>query len=237
MKKLTTEEVVKRLKNIHGDRYGYSKVKYTGAKTKIIVVCPIHGDFETILDKHINGSNCPKCVNNQYHLEFKKSSEEFIEEAKKTHGNRYDYSKVNYVNNKTKINIICEKHGVFTQRPDSHLNGHGCPMCKESVGECEVRLLLESKGIGFETQHRFSDCIMIKPLPFDFYLPNHNICIEFNGKQHYEHNHFFVSKKGFEELKLRDKIKNEYCRDNNINLIVIRYDENIELVLDDVFNK
>lgn len=231
MRKLTTEEVVERLKNVHGDRYDYSKVNYIGAKSKIVVVCPIHGDFETILDKHINGSNCPKCVNNQYHLDFKKSTEEFIYEAKKFHGDIYDYSLVNYVNNKTKVDIICPKHGVFKQRPDSHRVGNGCPMCKESVGEREIRLLLESKSIKFEPQHRFNDCVMIKPLPFDFYLPEHKICIEYNGKQHYEHNHFFVSRKGFEELKQRDKIKKEYCHDNNIPLIVIKYDEDVKLKL------
>jgi hypothetical protein len=237
MKKLTTEEVVKRFKTVHGDRYDYSKVDYIGAKSKIVIICPIHGEFYTILDKHINGTNCNKCVCDRYHLDYKKSTEGFISDAKKFHGDRYDYSLVDYINNKTKVNIICPKHGVFKQRADSHRIGNGCPMCKESVGEREIRLLLESNGIDFEPQHRFDDCVMFKPLPFDFYLPAYNICIEFNGRQHYEHNHFFVSKKGFDELKKRDQIKKEYCYNNNISLIVIRYDENIKFALEDLLQR
>jgi len=235
MKKLTTEEVIDRLKSVHGDKYDYSKLVYVGAKTKILVVCPKHGDFYTILDKHINGGNCPKCASNQYHLDFKKTTKEFIVEANKTHGNKYDYSKVNYVNNKTKIDIICPTHGVFKQRPDSHINGNGCSMCKETIGEKTVRNWLNENNINFKPQHRFPNCTMIKPLPFDFYLPEYNICIEYNGRQHYEHNHFFVTKNGFEELKKRDKIKMEYCHDNDIPLIVIKYDEDVNSILTTYF--
>ena len=225
--KLTTNEVITRFISIHGDKYDYSKLNYAGAKSKMIVICPKHGEFDVILDKHMLGGNCPKCVNNQYHLLFKKSSEDFITTAKLIHDNKYDYSKVKYVNNKTKVTIICPIHGDFEQRASSHLSGYGCSMCKESFGEREIRNMLEKNRINFSSQHRFYDCKYKKLLPFDFYLSELNTCIEYQGKQHYEHNHFFVSKNGFEELKERDRIKEKYCLDNQIKLITIKYDENI----------
>lgn len=223
--KLTTEIAIERFKSFHGDKYDYSKAIYTGAKNKITVICRIHGEFNVILDKHVVGGNCPKCVNEQYHKQFRKTTNQFITMAKLVHGNKYDYTKVNYVNNKTKVIITCPKHGDFNQRPSSHIDGYGCSMCKESIGESQIRTILEDNNLLFNPQHRFIDCVKIKPLPFDFYLPSRNLCIEFNGKQHYEHNHFFVTEKGFEELKERDEIKSQYCKDNGIKLIVIKYDD------------
>jgi predicted nucleic-acid-binding Zn-ribbon protein len=232
MKKLTTEEVVERFVKANGNRYDYSKVHYTGSKSKVTVICHKHGDFDVILDKHMLGSNCPQCANEQYHKDFKKSTEEFISNSIEIHGNKYDYTKVNYYNNKTKVTIICPNHGEFNQRAGSHIEGYGCDMCKESFGERDIRKILENRNLKFKSQHRFIDCVKIKPLPFDFYLPEYNTCIEFNGKQHYEHNHFFVSNKGFKELKERDSIKAKYCEDNGLKLIIIRYDENISSKLD-----
>ena len=184
MKKLTSEEIIKRFVKIHGTKYDYSKVVYTGAKSKVIVICRKHGEFGVILDKHVLGSNCPKCVAEQYHKDFKKSTNEFINRAIEIHGDKYDYSLVNYINNKTKVSIICPKHGIFTQRSSSHIKGYGCNMCKESFGERNIRKILENRKINFKSQHRFNDCRLKLPLPFDFYLPEHNTCIEFNGKQH-----------------------------------------------------
>jgi hypothetical protein len=235
MKKLTTEEVITRIKNIHGDKYSYSNLKYIGSKNKIIITCLKHGDFNTILDKIICGINCPKCSSELSNLRQKKTNDEFIFQAKKIHDDKYDNSLVDYYNNKSKVKIICPKHGIFEQRASSHIEGYGCPTCKESNGEREIRLFLESKDITYITQHRFNDCKNIYPLPFDFYLPDLNSCIEFNGKQHYVHNHFFVSKKGFNELENRDNIKMEYCKNNNIPLIIIKYDESINKILTNLF--
>ena len=227
MRKLTTEEVIERFKNIHGDRYDYSKTVYTGAKNKMMVTCLEHGNFTVILDKHVNGSHCPKCVSIYYNEIFKKTTENFINESNEIHRSKYNYSKIKYINNKTKVTIICPEHGEFEQRSGSHLEGYGCPICKESQGEKEIRIWLKDNNVNYIPQHRFGDCKNIYPLPFDFYLPELNMCIEYNGEQHYKPNHFFVTNEGFIALQCRDQIKLKYCNENKIRLIIIKYSDNI----------
>ena len=128
-KSLTTEEFIERAKKIHGNRYDYSKVNYINAKTKVTIICKKHGEFEQQPNSHLNGRGCKLCGRERTNKAHCSTTEEFIEKAKKVHGNRYNYSKVNYVNNKTKVTIICKKHGEFEQQPDAHLSGSGCYKC------------------------------------------------------------------------------------------------------------
>ena len=123
-KKLTTEEFISKAKNKHGDRYDYSKVNYKNNKTKVEVICRLHGSFWQKPDNHLDGKGCPSCGGNK-----KLTTESFIERVKSKYGDRYDYSKVKYKNNYTKVEIICPEHGSFWQKPDSHLRGSGCPVC------------------------------------------------------------------------------------------------------------
>jgi very-short-patch-repair endonuclease len=156
---------------------------------------------------------------------LKKSTlQEFIEKARKVHGNKYDYSKVEYKNTRTKVCIICPEHGEFWQRPDHHLNlKHGCPKCNESQGEKSVVYFLLENNILFERQKRFDECRNKNPLPFDFYLPEHNILIEYDGEQHYRSIDTFGGKKRFQYLKNNDAIKNDFCKSNNMKLLRIPY--------------
>ena len=102
-----------------------SNVNYINAKTKINIICKIHGEFQQSPSNHLSKYNCQKCAKN-----FKLDTIGFIEKAKKLHKDIYDYSKVNYINADTKIIIICKIHGEFTQQPDFHLNRKcGCPKC------------------------------------------------------------------------------------------------------------
>lgn len=110
----------------HGDTYDYSKLVFTGANGKVIVTCKLHGDFTQRLDQHIQGQKCPECIR----LQKTKTKEEQIAEFHKVHGNRYDYSRVEYTNIDTNVSIICSTHGVFSQTPYCHLNGSGCPKCQ-----------------------------------------------------------------------------------------------------------
>lgn len=161
---------------------------------------------------------------------LRKNVDDFKCEASKTHSNKYDYSLISFIkNNKQKIPIICPIHGEFQQQSLSHLQGQGCPICKESKGEKEIRVILNENNINFECQKKFDDCRNINPLPFDFYLPDHNVCIEYNGRQHYQtvSNNFFGGEERLLETQKRDKIKYDYCINSNIKLIVIKYDENI----------
>jgi len=114
---------------IHGDKYEYSKVNYINAKTKVTILCKTHGEFTQTPSNHLNRHNCQKCANN-----FKGNTEIFIEKAKQINGDRYVYSKVNYVNADTPVLIICKEHGEFTQIPDFHINRKcGCPKCSNNI--------------------------------------------------------------------------------------------------------
>ncbi|ELO2703246.1 hypothetical protein QWR64_003982 [Escherichia coli] len=123
-KRLTTKEFIEKAEKIHGGFYDYSQVNYTTAKKDVIIICPIHGEFKQWPSNHLNGQGCPLCCGTA-----KKSSEEFIKEARPINGDEYDYSLVEYVNNNTKVKIICKVHGVFEQTPINHLKGEGCPLC------------------------------------------------------------------------------------------------------------
>jgi hypothetical protein len=125
MKKLTTEDIVNRFKKVHGERYDYRKVVYTGCNEKVNIICPEHGMFKQLVGNHSKGHGCKQC----YYERKTLSKEEFIERAKKVHGERYDYSKVIYTGYDEKVNIICPEHGMFKQTVANHLSGQGCPLC------------------------------------------------------------------------------------------------------------
>ena len=129
MKKLNTEEFIKRAKKVHGEVYDYSVTDYVNSETKIKYICPIHGENEQYPLNHLKGYGCRFCGHKETVKKQTLSNEEFIRKSREMHGNKYDYSKVEYVNNRTKVCIICPEHGEFWQRPSKHLIGQGCPEC------------------------------------------------------------------------------------------------------------
>ena len=125
-KKFNNETFKIEAKKIHGDKYSYDESEYVSCDTKLKIICHEHGEFWQTPYHHIHDKNgCPKCAKN-----LKYSTECWINEAKKVHGDKYDYSKTKYVDAYTKVCIICSKHGEFWQTPVNHLNGSGCPKCK-----------------------------------------------------------------------------------------------------------
>lgn len=130
-KKYTTEEFINELKKIHGEKYDYSKLEYTGLNKTIVFICEIHGEQKKIAKKHLNGTGCTKCGRRQseYVPTTNITTEEWIERAKNVHGDMYDYSEVVYENCKNHITIICKKHGSYKQNPTSHIRGAGCSEC------------------------------------------------------------------------------------------------------------
>ena len=125
MRKLTTQEFIDRARAVHGHRYDYRRVDYTSNKNKVSVLCSEHGLFLMTPNSHLLGQHCPKCSGKHRWTE-----QEFITRARAVHRNdKYDYSSVNYVNNSTKVSIVCREHGVFKQTPKSHLLGRGCITC------------------------------------------------------------------------------------------------------------
>jgi len=145
-KKNNKEELIEKAIKIHGDKYDYSKVEYKNNRTKVIIICKEHGEFEQILSNHIKGSICHKCSGM-----FKPTKKEFIEKARLLHGDKYDYSKVEYVNALSKIIIICKQHGEFTQKPNNHISlKNGCPKCVGRNRTTE-EFILKSKIIHGDT--------------------------------------------------------------------------------------
>lgn len=222
----TTKEFIEKAKQVHGDKYDYSKVKYINNSTKVIIVCPVHGEFEQTPEKHLRGHGCQKCASINSAMKQRLTTEKFIERSKKVHGDKYDYSKVEYKTINDKVCIICPKHGEFWQVPYSHLKGCGCPICKESKLEQAVRKLLDSANIGYIEHCNKNTIKWIGKQHLDFYLPEYKIAIECQGIQHYKEIHFFNKKDGFKKLKKLDKIKKDLCQKNNIKLFYIPYNLN-----------
>ena len=127
--KKTTLEFIRDAVLVHCDKYDYSKVEYINAKTKVIIICKIHKSFEQIPRAHIKGNGCQKCARITVSNKTKKGNELFIKQANEVHGDRYDYSKVDYKNCDTNIIIICQDHGEFEQTPWNHLQGKNCIKC------------------------------------------------------------------------------------------------------------
>ena len=130
------EEFIQKAQKIHGDKYDYSLVEYRNNKTKVKIICPKHGIFEQTPNRHLSSQGCPKCALEERSKRQTMTREQFIEKAKKVHGNKYDYSLVEYEKAHSKVKIICPKHGIFEQLAYMHLQGNGCPKCAvEKIAE------------------------------------------------------------------------------------------------------
>jgi hypothetical protein len=225
-KRNTLNNFIEQAKSIHGDKYNYSLVEYVSNYTKVKIICPKHGVFEQKPNSHITGkSGCLICSG-----KYKSDKNFFIEKSKKIHDSFYDYSLVDYKNNNIKVKIICPKHGVFEQKPNNHLSGQNCPICRNSKGELEIKKWLEKNNIIHIQQHKFDGCMFKRHLKFDFYIPEYNMCIEYDGKQHYEIIEHWGGEESLFKIQMRDLIKDEYCRCNNIKLIRFKFSDDMEMI-------
>lgn len=142
-KRRTTKEFIKESIDVHGSFYDYSLVVFKNTSTKVKIICPIHGMFEQVAYSHLIGCKCKKCSCVAQHIKQRHSITGFIQKAKEVHGDKYNYSLVNYENNSTKIKINCTHHGTFLQTPHSHLSGSGCPKCGSILAGEKCKLLQE----------------------------------------------------------------------------------------------
>ena len=219
-KRVDTAEFIRRARLVHGDKYDYSKVDFKNVHTKIDIICPIHGVFPQYPKAHWRGDGCPKCRNY-----FEWTTENFIQKAKEVHGDKYDYSKTIIEGRDIKTCIVCPKHGVFWQKPCEHLYGSGCPKCRESHIEREIRLMLEDEHIEYIYQCRKSTLPWILRQTLDFYLPQYNIAIECQGMQHYQPTTFTTDKSKekrlafLQKVQERDARKARLCKENGVDLI------------------
>lgn len=143
MKKRTTEEFIELARQVHGDKYDYSKTVYVNKRSKVIITCPIHGDFEQNAHSHLNGRGCPKCGVRKSSKTRLTKTEKFIEKCRQKHGDKYSYDKVVFTKSRDKVIITCPIHGDFEQRASHHLSGQGCPKCCIEKRKNSVANLLE----------------------------------------------------------------------------------------------
>lgn len=212
--KLTTEQFIEKARKIHGDKYDYSKVEYVNCDTPVCIICPEHGEFWQEPRGHLRGYGCLKCSPNSL-----KDNRYFIEKAHKVHGNKYDYSKVEYKGTRIKVCIICPEHGEFWQAPSVHLQGGGCPSCNNSHFETEIFNILNENNIKFIREKTFKWLKNKGNLFLDFYLPDYNIAIECQGEQHFAANHFFGDIRGLTKTQYRDYVKFNKCKDKKIKIL------------------
>jgi len=221
----TNTKFIEESYSIHKDRFDYSKTNYINSHKKLIIICKQHGEFECFPGVHLsNNGGCPLCSKR-----LKKTQEIFLKECEAVHKDKYDYSESFYINYHTKIKIRCKQHGIFEQSPANHLRGVGCKSCQESYGERAVRYYLENNNIKYISEKKFKECKYKRALPFDFYLSNYNLCIEYDGEQHFESRK--ISKNvtdeenllNFKQTQINDILKNNYCFENKIRLLRIPY--------------
>lgn len=151
----TTEGFIQKARAVHGkDRYDYSRVVYVNAGTKVEIVCSEHGSFWQGPSAHLAGQGCPVCAVKSKAAKLSISTEEFITRSSQVHNGKYDYSKVIYTNNKTRVEIICPEHGNFWQFAEHHMKGRGCPVCGKREARKHSKLKAQKAGIEFEAKAR-----------------------------------------------------------------------------------
>jgi len=129
VRKLTQDQFISKVTEVHGDYYDYSNTIYVNYRTKVTIVCPIHGEFSILADAHINGQGCKPCGVKRFGDSTRTSKEDIINKANKTHNNKFDYSLLEYNGYRDKCKIICPTHGIFEQNIYDHIAGKGCQKC------------------------------------------------------------------------------------------------------------
>lgn len=222
--KYSTLYFIEKAKEIHNDRYDYSIVQCFNATDKVEINCSTHGRFKQIANQHLQGHGCPKCNFDKMSTDRAMGKEIFINKAKELFGEKYDYSKVEYINGQNTVCLICPFHGEFEVTPNNHLSKKsGCPICGESKLEREVVSILDNQNVKYERLKRFK---WLGRQSLDLYLPEYNIAIECQGAQHYKPVDFAGKGKewanqSFEENKKRDDVKLKKCIENNIKMIYV----------------
>lgn len=224
LKKRNKVEFIDVARKIHGDRYVYDKVEYVNSSTKVNITCPIHGDFSMLPKNHIQcRQGCPKCAKENIGINKNSGKEGFLEKAIRVHGNKYDYSKVEYVNNRTKVCIICPEHGEFWQVPYTHTKGFGCSKCG-GKNKMNINDFIE-KSIGIhENKYRYDNVVyrncdtkveIICPIHGPFMVtPHHHLngvgCSKCSGNYSYNNE---------EIIKLFAKVHNDKYDYSNVKYV------------------
>lgn len=229
--KYNTEYFLKQARKVHANKYDYSNTQCFNATNKLEIHCPIHGKFKQSAVQHLKGRGCPRCHFDQMAKDRAMGKELFINKAKELFGDKYNYSKVEYVNGQKNVCLICPEHGEFEVTPNNHLSKKsGCPTCNESKLERELASILDEQNIVYERQKRFK---WLGRQSLDFYLPQYNIAVECQGIQHFKPIDFGgkgekYANQLFEKNKKRDDRKLKKCSAHNITMTYVI--DNVEFI-------
>lgn len=216
---------IERAGAVHGDRYDYSDAEYRGTHEKLTIGCRTHGLFEQRAFGHLGGQGCPSCAADRRPGFTSSTQEDFLARARQIHGDdHFDYSQVEYVAAIVKVTIICAAHGPFKQRPHKHLEGSGCPKCREPRGEIQIRKTLTRMGLPYIRQWKHPGLRLQLPLAFDFAVPHLKTVIEFDGEQHRRPVSFGNRSEEqtilrFQVIQARDAAKNRWADKHGWTLI------------------
>ena len=146
-----TKDFITKARAAHGEKYDYSRVDYLNSKADVEINCPDHGDFLQTPNNHLLGHGCPRCQAAQQADARRSNTKDFITKARAAHGEKYDYSRVDYLNSKADVEINCPDHGTFLQAAGDHLQGKGCPKCVGRISKAGTAWL---DSLGIEGLHR-----------------------------------------------------------------------------------
>lgn len=224
--RMTLPEFTERAREVHGSKYSYDQTDFRSVNDKTTIFCPEHGAFLQTAAKHMGGQGCPSCANRDMDLS------KFVERAKEVHDDRYEYSKSEYLGARKKILVTCPEHGDFEQVVHAHLAGGGCPLCVDAMNSKGVQRItawLEARSIHFVREMTFDDLRSEKNevyrLRCDFFLPEHDAIIEFDGQQHFLPNSLWGGEEGFRVLKANDEKKNKWANEKGYRMVRIRFDQ------------
>ena len=224
---------IEKARQIHNDKYDYSKVNYVNSRTKVCIICPTHGEFWQTPHNHLKGYGCAECGKEKSHLS-KMTTEDFIVKSKEIHGNKYDYSKACYKTCDTKVCIICPEHGEFWQTPSNHINGRGCPKCanekRKNALLKDTKLFIDAAtlihngkpedeiiSLFSKIEHQQHNREILNGMEIDIFIPPLKLGIEYNGLRW--HSEEF----GKDHRYHLDKLNK--CNEQGIKLIQIFEDE------------
>jgi hypothetical protein len=228
------EQFLEEFTKNYGDKYKLLS-DYINANTKLEVKCNLCNNIWKVKAYHLAHTKCgcPRCANEDRGLNSRKSHEKFIKDVYKVHNNKFDVIG-QYIKANQKIEIKCNTcNNNWNIAPYSLLQGAGCPICNQSKGEFIIKIFLEINNIIYNPQYVFDGCRNKNPLHFDFYLPDHNTCVEYDGVQHFKSIEHFGGEECLKYTIKNDKIKNNFCKENKIRMIRISYTQigNIEKIL------
>jgi hypothetical protein len=226
-----TQSFINKAILIHGDKYDYSKTDYIKSLQKVIIICKEHGEFEQVPYSHLQGCGCNLCGINLRTKNQSYTIQEFINKSRIIHEGKYDYSKVEYVNNHTKINIICNKHGLFEQTPQGHISGRGCIKCAKKYSKSQIKWLdFISSYNQIKIQHAENGGEYVIPntrFKADGYCQETNTIFEFHGdlwhgnpKLYNQEDRSFFGKT-YGELHEKTIKREQEIRDMGFNLVVM----------------